>query len=118
MFLMNICRSFSIIIYYKFKNETTIGKYQKDKNTLMTRGIMELTDFNAYDLKYIGKKDIYYNPSLGTGQIQIKDVHYINYEYRTAWEMCQLLDEKYLNSSRRTIDDFYREAVKNKWIKV
>ena len=29
----------------------------------------------------------------------------------------KLLDKKYLNSSRKTIEDFYREAVKNKWIK-
>lgn len=27
------------------------------------------------------------------------------------------LNKKYLNSSRKTIEDFYREAVKNKWIK-
>jgi len=80
-------------------------------------GIMELTDFKVYDLKYVSEKDISYNPSLGTGQIQIKDIHYVEYEYRTTWEMCQLLDRKYLNSSRRTIENFYREAVKNKWIK-
>lgn len=57
------------------------------------------------------------NPALGTGQIQIKDIHYVTYQYRTTWEMCQLLDQKYLHSSRRTIDDFYREATRNQWIK-
>jgi len=81
-------------------------------------GIMEIVDFNAYDLKYISEIDISYNPSLGTGQIQIKDIHYVNYEFRTTWEMCQLLDKKYLNSSKRTIEDFYNLAVKNKWIKI
>ena len=78
---------------------------------------MEVVDYNAYDLKFISDADISYNPALGTGQIQIKDIHYVTYQYRTTWEMCQLLDQKYLNSSRRTIEDFYREAKKNKWIK-
>ena len=79
--------------------------------------VMEVVDYNAYDLKYISDSDINYNPALGTGQIQIKDIHYVTYQFRTTWEMCQLLDKKYLHSSRRTIEDFYREAVKNKWIK-
>lgn len=46
-----------------------------------------------------------------------KDIHYVTYQYRTTWEMCKLLDQKYLHSSRRTIEDFYREATKNQWIK-
>ena len=78
---------------------------------------MEVVDYNAYDLKYIGSADINYNPALGTGQIQIRDIHYVTHEFRTTWEMCQLLDRKYLHSSRRTIEDFYREAKRNKWIK-
>ena len=80
-------------------------------------GIMEIVAYNAYDLKFISDDDLSYNPSLGTGQIQIKDIHYITYQYRTTWEMCQLLDNKYLHSSRRRIDDFVREAKKNGWIK-
>ncbi|MDW2907244.1 hypothetical protein [Mesomycoplasma ovipneumoniae] len=79
---------------------------------------MEVVDFNAYDLKFIGDNDINYNPALGTGQIQIKDIHNVSFKRRTTWEMCQLLDKKYLHSSRRTIEDFYREAIKNKWIKI
>lgn len=90
---------------------------QKNKVTKMMDGIMEVVDYNAYDLKFISDADINYNPALGTGQIQIKDIHYVSYQYRTTWQMCQLLDKKYLHSSRRTIDDFYREALKNKWIK-
>ncbi|MDR1471868.1 MAG: hypothetical protein LBS75_05030 [Synergistaceae bacterium] len=89
----------------------------KNPQTKLIDGIMEIVRYNAYDLKYISEVDINYNPALGTGQIQIKDIHYVEYEYRTTWEFCQLLDKKYLNSSRRTIDDWYREAVKNKWIK-
>lgn len=90
---------------------------EKNKVTGLMDGIMEVVDYNAYDLKFISDNDISYNPALGTGQIQIKDIHYVTYEYRTTWEMCQLLDSKYLHSSRRTIADFYREARKNKWIK-
>lgn len=89
---------------------------EKNKNTGLMDGVMEIVDHNEYDLKFISEHDINYNPALGTGQIQIKDIHHVSYEYRTTWEMCKLLDEKYLNSSRRTIDDFYREAKKNKWL--
>ena len=90
---------------------------EKNEQTGLMDGVMEVVDYNAYDLKFISDEDINYNPALGTGQIQIKDIHYVTYKYRTTWEMCQLLDQKYLNSSRRTFDDFYREARKNQWIK-
>ena len=90
---------------------------ERNKDTGLVDGVMEIVDYNAYDLKFIGDTDISYNPAIGTGQIQIKDIHYVTYQYRTTWEMCQLLDKKYLHSSRRTFDDFYREAKKNKWIK-
>lgn len=90
---------------------------ERNKQTGLVDGIMEVVDYNAYDLKFISDADINYNPALGTGQIQIKDIHYVTYQYRTTWEMCQLLDQKYLHSSRRSIDDFYREARKNRWIK-
>lgn len=79
---------------------------------------MQVVSYNAYDLKFISDEDINYNPALGTGQIQIKDIHYVTYQYRTTWDMCKLLDKKYLHSSRRTMNDFYREAIKHKWIKI
>ena len=90
---------------------------ERNRLTGLMDGIMEVVDYNAYDLKFISENDINYNPALGTGQIQIKDIHYVTYEFRSTWEMCQLLDKKYLHSSRRTIADFYREAKRNKWIK-
>ena len=90
---------------------------ERNNETGLVDGIMEVVYYNAYDLKFISDADINYNPALGTGQIQIKDIHYVTYQYRTTWEMCQLLDQKYLRSSRRTMDDFYREAINNKWIK-
>ena len=89
----------------------------KNSQTLLMDGIMEVVDYNAYDLKFISDNDINYNPALGTGQIHIKDIHYVTYQERTTWEFCKLLDSKYLKSSRRTIEDWYREALKNKWIK-
>jgi hypothetical protein len=90
---------------------------ERNSQTKLMDGIMEIVRYNAYDLKFISDADINYNPALGTGQIQIKDIHYVEYEYRTTWEFCRLLDKKYLHSSRRSFDDWYREAVKNKWIK-
>ena len=90
---------------------------ERNSETGLVDGIMEVVSYNAYDLKFISDADISYNPALGTGQIQIKDIHYVTYQYRTTWEMCQLLDKKYLHSSRRSIDDFYREARRHKWIK-
>ena len=90
---------------------------ERNAQTGLVDGIMEIVDYHAYDLKFLSDADISYNPALGTGQIQIKDIHYVAYQYRTTWEMCRLLDQKYLHSSRRTIDDFYREAVRHKWIK-
>jgi len=90
---------------------------EKNHQTKLMDGIMEIVRYNAYDLKFLSDSDINYNPALGTGQIQIKDIHYVECEYRTTWEFCQLLDRKYLNSSRRAFIDWYREAIKNKWIK-
>ena len=90
---------------------------EKNVKTQLMDGIMEIVNYNAYDLKFISENDLSYNPALGTGQIQIKDIHYIELQHRTTWQFCQLLDKKYLNSSRRNIEDFYREAKKHKWIK-
>ena len=40
-------------------------------------GTMEVVAYSAYDLKHIGRNDLSYNPALGTGQIQIRDIHYV-----------------------------------------
>lgn len=90
---------------------------KRNEQTQLMDGIMEVVGHKEYDLKFISDSDINYNPALGTGQIQIKDIHYITYQYRTTWEMCKLLDQKYLHSSRRTLEDFIREAKRNKWMK-
>ncbi len=101
-----------IILSVKHKVYST-----KNAETKMFDGIMEITSFNTYDLKYISSADISYNPALGTGQIQLRDIHYIDLESRNTYEFCLLLDKKYLNSSKRSIEDWKDLAVKNGWIK-
>ncbi len=58
----------------------------KDSKTGLMNGIMEVISHRAYDLKFLSSKDLSYNPALGTGQIQIRDIHYVSVEQRTTWE--------------------------------
>ena len=88
----------------------------RDKNTGMMMGVMEVADFNAYDLKYIADTDLQYNPALGSGQIQIKDIHYVEQEQRSTWEFCQLLDRRCMLSIKG-FDNWLRYATQNGWIK-
>jgi len=88
----------------------------RDTNTKMMMGVMEVVDFNAYDLKYISDADFSYNPALGSGQIQIRDIHYVSKKIRTVWEFCQLLDRKCI-ASKKGFDGWYGYAVQNQWIK-
>ncbi|MDR2793801.1 MAG: hypothetical protein LBB61_09085 [Treponema sp.] len=46
----------------------------------MAFGVMEIVDFNAYDLKFLAKNDINYNPALGSGQLQINNMRGANSE--------------------------------------
>ena len=48
---------------------------KRNPQTEMMDGIMEVVNYNVYDLKYLGASDLNYNPALGTGQIQVKDIH-------------------------------------------
>lgn len=90
---------------------------QRNVQTGLVDGIMEVVKYNAYDIKYISNSDLSYNPALGTGQLQIRDIHYVNIENRTTWEFCKLLDSKYLSSSKRTFDDWLALATQYGWIK-
>ena len=90
---------------------------KRNKTTGLMDGIMEVIAYNAYDLKYLSSRDINYNPALGTGQIQIRDIHYVELEERTTWEFCQLLDHKYLQSDRRSFKQWLELANKNRWVK-
>ncbi len=88
----------------------------KNTKTKMMMGVMEIVDFNSYDLKYISDTDISYNPALGTGQIQIRDIHYVSYKQRTTAEFCDLLDKKFLNS-KKGFQQWHEYAIQNGWIK-
>lgn len=89
----------------------------RNKDSGLMDGIMEVVKFNAYDLKFISNQDISYNPALGTGQIQIRDIHYVEIVNRTTLEFIYLLDFKYLNSAKRSIETWKELAIKNGWIK-
>ena len=88
---------------------------EKNKKDSMMMGVMEVIDFKSYDLKYISKKDLSYNPALGTGQIQLRDVHNVFFEKKTTKEFCELLDNKFL-SSKKSFNEFYQYAKQNKWL--
>lgn len=88
---------------------------ERDILTGMTNGIMEVVSCAVYDLKYISSADINYNPALGTGQLQIRDIHYVDVERRTTWEFLQLLDSKFIRSQGEQA--WLKLAMKHKWVK-
>ena len=77
---------------------------------------MEIVAHNSYDLKYLSSSDISYNPALGSGQLQVRDIHYVTLAKRTTWEFCQLLDHKVI-SSKKGFDDWLDMARRNGWMK-
>lgn len=81
----------------------------------MTNGIMEVTAYAVYDLKYVSAADLSYNPALGTGQIQIRDNQYVTIERRSTWEFVQMLDAKCIRSKGE--EEWLRLARKHEWIK-
>lgn len=89
---------------------------ERDTTTGMTNGVMEVVSFAAYDLKYVSAMDISYNRALGTGQLQIRDIHYVEVvDKRTTWEFLQILDTKYIQSKGE--DAWLKLARKHGWIK-
>ena len=89
---------------------------KKDNSSNISFGVMEIVDFNAYDLKFLAKNDISYNPALGSGQLQIRDIHYVSKEIRTTWEFCELLDQKCI-ASKKGYNGWLDYAKQHKWIK-
>jgi hypothetical protein len=89
---------------------------QRDNESKLMMGIMEIVDHNVYDLKYLSSRDISYNPALGTGQIQIRDIHYVSLNHRNVWEFCQLLDVKCINS-KKGFEGWYDYAKQNEWLR-
>ena len=88
---------------------------EKDADTGMTDGVMEVVSYNVYDLKYVSSSDLNYNPALGTGQLQIRDINYVSLVKRTTWELLQMLDAKFLRS--RDEQSWIALAVRHGWIK-
>jgi hypothetical protein len=80
-------------------------------------GVMEVVRHNTYDLKYISESDLTYNPALGTGQLQVRDIHYVSLVKRSSWEFCQMLDEKFLRSTRRDREQWFIMAMSHGWVK-
>jgi len=89
---------------------------ERDQETKMMMGVMEVVNFNAYDLKFLSSQDISHNPALGSGQLQVRDIHYVSRENRSTWEFCQLLDKKCI-ASRTGFNGWLRYAKQYKWIK-
>jgi hypothetical protein len=100
-----------IILSLKHKVYST-----KNAATGMMDGIMEVVGYNAYDLKYLSAPDISYNPALGSGQLQVRDIHYVMLTKRTTWEFCQLLDHKFI-ASKKGYEEWLKMAKANGWIK-
>jgi len=77
---------------------------------------MEVVGYNSYDLKYLSSTDISYNPALGSGQLQVRDIHYVTLIKRTTWDFCKLLDEKFIKS-KKGYDEWYKMATTQGWVK-
>jgi len=88
----------------------------KNPATSLMDGIMEVVAYNAYDLKYLSASDISYNPALGSGQLQVRDIHYVTLTKRTTWEFCRLLDKKFIRS-KKGFEEWLELAKANEWIK-
>lgn len=75
-------------------------------------------EVNTYDLKGISSRDYNINPALGSGQMQIRDIHYVEEcEYISSWEFCQLLDYKFISCKRNDKERWLEYAEKNGWLK-
>ncbi len=67
-------------------------------------------------MKYLSSSDISYNPALGSGQLQVRDIHYVTLVSRTTWEFCQLLDRKFIGS-KKGFNEWLQLARTCEWIK-
>lgn len=88
---------------------------EKINNDGITNGIMQVTDYHVYDIKYVSTKDLNYNPALGTGQMQIRDIHYVDEERKTAEQFIKMIDDKYIKSNGLKL--WVKLAQKNEWLK-
>ncbi len=89
---------------------------EKVDNDGITHGIMQIIRYKVYDIKYVSSKDLNYNPALGTGQLQIKDIHYVEEERKTTEEFIKMIDNKYIKS--KGINPWLVLAKKFKWLQL
>lgn len=95
-------------------------KHQVFTDTTGEQAVQSLVikEANAYDLKYLRESEFNINPSLGTGQLQIGDIHYVDADsYRTVDEFVDLLDKKYMSIVSNNKNKWKELADKNGWIK-
>lgn len=102
-----------IFVILSLKHQVfTDNTEEKAKQSLIIK------EANAYDLKYLREKEFTINPALGTGQIQISDIHYVSAdEERTAEQFVELLDSKFLSIKENSIKKWADLAEKNNWLK-
>ena len=81
----------------------------------ITNGVMQVNAYCVYDIKYVSNKDLNYNPSLGIGQLQIRDVHYVEEEKKTTEEFIKMIDDKFIRS--KGMDSWLKIAHQNNWLK-
>lgn len=88
---------------------------EKADNDGITNGIMQIVAYHVYDIKYVSSKDLNYNPALGTGQMQIRDIHYVDEERKTTEQFIKIIDDKYIRSNG--FKPWRKLAEKFDWIK-
>lgn len=79
----------------------------------ITQGVMEVTAFAAFDLKFVADEDLNYNPALGTGQLQVRDIFNVRKTVRTTRQFIELIDQKFLRS--KGVAAWVRLAERMKW---
>jgi hypothetical protein len=89
---------------------------EKADNDGITNGIMQVTAYHVYDIKYVSSKDLNYNPALGTGQLQIRDIHYVDEQKKTAEQFIKMIDDKYIKS--KGLKSWVKLAEKYQWTKI
>jgi hypothetical protein len=61
--------------------------------------VMKVASCRLFDLKAVADKDLVFNPSLGHGQLQIRQIQHMEVgPKRTTADFCALLDAKYVAS--------------------
>lgn len=101
-----------VFIILSLKHKVFSEKADKDG---ITNGIMQVITYHVYDIKYVSSKDLNYNPALGTGQMQVRDIHYVDEERKTTDQFIKMIDDKYIRS--KGFKPWKKLAEKFDWIK-